>query len=546
MIRLRAAVLLLLFTLIAFAMTACDRQQSGTTSTPPAAEGPHRSGQAVVAILTDVSTFNEYLSLGDTFEMQMFDLLFPTLMTEQNDYLLHPPSFAPRLATSWEFSQDNKILTFHLRPDARWSDGVPVTADDVRFTYLVQKSPEVGAPGLEIKDFITDVEVVDPLTVRFHFSRVYPYQLMDANDGHIIPKHAWSKVPFAKWPTTDFEPILVTCGPFRLASHTRGQTIVLERDPGYWGNPKPYLDRIVFRVIRDATSQINQLLAGEVQLVELVPPREADRIRANPTTELIVYPSRRWGFIAWNNRHPLFSDRRVRRALSLAINRTSLVETVYHGFARVATGPVLSSMWAYNKNLRPLPFDPAQARALFAEAGWTDTNGDGTLERNGTPFAFDLLYPAGNPIRQDIAVLVQADLARVGVVCRPLQVEATALLGRLESGAFDASLAAWDEATKVELTSVWATPSAKEGSNNFCGYSNPEVDRLIAAARDEPDYTRAKFLLDRIQELIVDDQPVTFLYEADALVGISRRIRGADINAGSVFFNVEDWYWGPP
>jgi peptide/nickel transport system substrate-binding protein len=528
---------------VAVLATGCrDSRPPQAGSRPP---GGRSGGQVVVGIVQDISTFNEYQWSGDSYELQIIGLLFPSLMTEQPDYSLHPPSFAPSLASAWEFSQDNSVVTFHLRQDARWSDGTPVTAEDVRFTYLIQKDPRISSPGLEIKDFITDVEVVDRFTVKFHFSRVYPYQLMDANDGHIIPKHAWGKVPLDAWESTDFEPILVTAGPFRVASHSRGQTLVLERDPDWWGSPRPNLDRLVLRIIPDVSSQLSQLLSGDLHLLELVPPRDAGRVRAHPDLELIAQPGLLWGFIGWNNRDPLFSDRRVRRAMTLAINRASLVDTAYHGFAKVANGPILSSMWACNKNIQPLPFDPEQARRLLAEAGWRDSDGDGILDRAGSAFEFDLLYPSSNPIRHDIAVLAQADLARVGVACRPTQVEFTSLLARQESGDFQATVTAWSEATKVDLTSAWTTPSDTQGSNNFMAYSNPEVDRLIAAAREESDHTRAKIIFDRIQEIIVEDQPVTFLYEAQQLTAISRRIGGADINPLSVFFNVQDWYLVP-
>ncbi len=516
-------------------------------SAPPTAPAgaPRRGGQVVVATAADVTTLNEYQSSGEQGEADAIDLLFPALMVEQPDYQLHPPSFAPRLATSWEFSSDNKTLTFHLRPEAHWSDGVPITADDVRFTFTVQKEPRVSSVGMEMKDFIRDVEVVDPHTVRFHFTRVYPYQLMDANDGHIVPAHAWGKVPFEKWHTTDFEKILVTGGPFRLAAHTPQQTLILERDPGYWGAPHPYLDRLVLRVIPDMAGQLAQLFAGQVSVVQAISPQEADRVKADRELNLVEFPSRMWGMLSWNNRRPLFEDRRVRRALTLGINRKALVDTVFRGYAKVCEGPVLSSLWAYNRNLPKLPFDQAQAAQLLEQAGWRDSNGDGILDRNGRPFAFDLMYPSSNTLRRQIALLVQADLARLGIKVRPVQMEFTSLIARTEAGDFDATIWGWVDATKVDLTSVWSTPTESQGSNNFVGYSNPDVDRLIAAAREEPDYTRAKVILDRIQELIVADQPATFLYESTLLVGTSRHLRGADINAAGLFFNVDDWYWEP-
>jgi peptide/nickel transport system substrate-binding protein len=202
-------------------------------------------------------------------------------------------------------------------------------------------------------------------------------------------------------------------------------------------------------------------------------------------------------------------------------------------------------MWAFNRDLPTLPYDPDEARRLLADAGWRAVGADGRLMKDGRPFALDLMYPATNTMRAELAVLIQADLARLGIQVRPTQMEFASMMARQETGDFDAILSAWEEATKVELASVWTTPQPGQGTNNFIGYSNPEVDRLITLVREEPDYTRAKVIFDRIQELIVDDQPVTFLYEANQLVGINRRIRGADINALGVFFNIEEWYWGP-
>lgn len=540
----RGAVALALAVGVMLLHAACRREPAAGEEGAPSA-GPQHGGFVIVALPADLVTLNEYHWGAGASELQVIDMLFPSLMQEQPDYHLHPPSFAPRLASSWEFSQDNRTLTFSLRRDAFWSDGVPVTAEDVRFTFQVQKDPRIGSSGLEIKDFISHVEVVDPFTVKFHFSRVYPYQLMDANDGHIVPAHAWGKIPFERWADTDFTAHMVTCGPFRFASFSPQQTLILDRDPTYWGQPRPYLNRVIFRVIPEASSQINQLLGGQVHVVPMVPPRLAERVRSSRDVDLVEVPSRTWGFIAWNNRHPLFRDRRVRRAMTYGINRKGAVDTAYHGFARLAAGPVLSSMWAFNRNLPQFPYDPEQARALLREAGWQPSPSDGTLVRNGTPFTFDVLYPATNPIRQDLALMIQSDLAKIGVRARPQPIEYTTMVARLESGNFAASISAWEEATKVDLTGTWATPAPGQGSNNFLGYSNPEVDRLIAAARMEPDHTRAKVILDRIQELIVEDQPVTFLYESTLLVGVSRAIKGADINASSVFFNIEEWYWGP-
>jgi len=528
----------LVATLALAATLACRGQRSGGAA--PVAARPF-----VVATQADVTTFNDCQSAGETTEADIIGMLFPTLAEEQPDYQLHPPSFAPRLAASWEFSPDRRTLTFHLRSGARWSDGEAITADDVRFTLAAQKDPTVGSTNSEIKEFISDAEVVDPLTVRFRFTRVYPYQLMDANDGRILPAHAWSGVPFGKWATTDFEPLLVTGGPFRLAAHHPQQTIILGRDPAWWGAPRPYLDRLVFRVLPETASQLSQLVAGQVDLVQQVSPLEADRIASSPGLKLVEFPSRLLGFVGWNNRRAMFSEPSVRRALSLAINRKAVVDAAYRGHARLANGPVLSTMWAYDRDLPELGYDPGLAARLLEHEGWVQAGDAGTLRRGGTRFAFDLLYPAGNTIRQQMAVLIQSDLARIGVEAHPVPAEFTSLVARTDSGDFDAVIWVWEEPTKIDLGSEWSTRTDGRGSNNLFGYSNPEVDRLIATAREAPDFETARPILVRIQDLIVTDQPVTFLYEANQLVGVTRKLEDANINAAGIFFNVDEWRWGP-
>ncbi|HPC84513.1 MAG TPA: ABC transporter substrate-binding protein [Thermoanaerobaculaceae bacterium] len=499
--------------------------------------------ELIVAIPADVETFNEYQSTGESLENAIIDLLFPTLFEEQPDFAEHPPTFLPRLATAWQFSTDGRVLRVKLRQDAFWSNGFRVTAEDVRFTLMAQKSQEAGSLFVEQKAAIRSLEVLDAFTFQVHFSRVYPYQLMDLNDGHIIPVNAWGGTPFPEWPHADFTPSLVSCGPFRLASRTPQQTTVLERDSRHW-NP-PQLERLVLRVIPDSAAQVRQLLAGRVHFIPMVAPRDADRLQKSDKVKVVGYPSRLLGFLAWNNRRPPLGDARVRRALTLAINRAALVDAVYLGHASVASGPVLSSMWAFDRTLAPLPYDPEGARQLFADAGWRDGDGDGVLDREGRRLALELLYPATNSLRAQMAVLIQADLAKVGVAASPRPVEFGALMARQESGDFDAVLAAWEEATKVDLASGWATASAEAGSGNFFGYSNPELDRVLADVAAAPDLERARVLLARAQQLIVADQPVTFLYEARQLVAFSSRLT-ATPNPALVFFGIANWTMSPP
>ncbi len=515
-------------------------------SPAPAPGEPRPGGTVVVGILTDVDNWNPFLVSTSTAD-DVLALLYPTLAVEQVDYREHPPSFAPNLAESWEFSPDGLRLTFRLRPEAAWSDGVPVTARDVVFSWRARISPVLGWGGSELEDRIASVEALDEKTVRFTFQRVYPYRLMDANDGPIVPAHAWEQFPFETWERVDWSRYALSAGPFVLASHEPQQQFVLERNPRYWRAGHPLLDRIVWRVVPDQSGLVTQLKAETIDLVEGIPPTEAEHVRRHPRLDLIVFSDRSYGYVGWNNRVPLFRDRRVRTALTLAIDRTTLLDTVLRGFGSLGVGPVLSTMWAFNARLQPLPHDPARARRLLAEAGWEDHDGDGVLDRNGQPFRFELLTNSGNQVREDLCLLIRDQLARVGIEVSPRFVEWGALLSRLQRGEFEAYVGAWREATQVDLGPIWHSAPPGTPTMNYVGYADPEVDRLIEKVARLGTIEAQKPVLDRIQALIVRDQPYTFLYEGQRLDGLNLRVRDAVINDATPYFNVDEWWvWDGP
>lgn len=515
---------------------------AGPAPAPVAERGePARGGTVVIGGLGDVLSWNPYLAEDQT-TVEILSLVYPSLAVEQADYRDHPPSFVPHLAERWEFSPDRLELTFHLDPRARWSDGIPVTADDVVFAWRAQTAPAIGWLAADAKASISEVEAIDPHTVRFRFSRVYPYQLLDANEGPIIPAHAWGEIPFESWRDVDWSERVVSSGPFEKGVHKPQQELVLERAESYWKPNRPYLDRVVWRPAAARTGLLAQLLSGGVDLVNGIDPADAARIDRDPGLRLVSYPDRGYSQIRWNLRRSLFEDRNVRRALTLAIDRQAIIDVVYLGYARPSIGPVLSTMWAFNDGLEPLPFDPSRARALLAEAGWVDSDGDGTLDRNGEPFSFELLTNSENDLRQDICQLVQDNLARVGVRATPRFLEWGAMLTLESTGDFDALVSSWIEPTLIDLAPLWHTAPEESPTLNSIGYSNPRVDELLAEAADATDFEELDPLYDRIQELIVADQPYTFLAETDRVVGINVRVQGAVFNAASPYFNLEDWY----
>ena len=313
-----------------------------------------RASIAVGATIADLSGVNELLASDIQFTTDVLDQLFLQLLSEQADFAEHPPTFAPELALSYDWSDDHRALTFHLREDAVWSDGVPITAEDVRWTWQAQVSAEVAWSYADLKDAITDVEVVDPHTVRYHFREAYSSQLLDAIEGKILPKHVWSEIPFAEWRQRAdwFRDHLVTSGPFRLAAWRPGEEIVLARNERYFDPALPKLDRVVFRVVPDAATHVEQLLAGALDFACGVTPADATRIANRSDLRILAFDNRQYDYIAWNSLRAPFDDPEIRRALTLAIDRQALVDTLFKGYARVASSPIPSNIWAHDPTTR--------------------------------------------------------------------------------------------------------------------------------------------------------------------------------------------------
>jgi peptide/nickel transport system substrate-binding protein len=517
----------------------------GSPQAPPpfaTADGPPaRGGAVVIGLLADVQNWNPYV-VEDLDTEHVLALIYPSLAIEQTDYHRHPPSFEPSLAESWSWSEDHLVLTIELDPDARWADGVPVTAKDVVFTWQVQTSPEIDWLYGDGKEFIESVVAVSDHTVRVAYTHRYPYQFMDLNDGLIIPAHAWAEIPFDRWSEIDWRERVLGGGPFDLAGHTPQQQITLERNPHYHRPGLPYLDSVVFRIVPSEQGLVTQLLAGELDFVRSINPSNIDRVRTHQDLQLVIYDDRSYTHVCWNTEKPLLADPRIRRALSSAIDRETLIDVVYGGFGRLGVGPVLSSFWAFNRDLEPVPFDPDAARDAFEAAGWSDTDGDGFLDKDGNDFAIELLAPAENELRQDLAILIQEDLKRIGVKAEPRFVEWGTLMAAMQDGEFDALVNGWEEPTQIDLAGLWESAPPGEPTFNFGRYSNPEVDRLLIEVGDMTDFAEQKPVFDRIQALIVADQPYTFLVENTRITAHTSRVKGVDANAATPYFNIDEWY----
>jgi peptide/nickel transport system substrate-binding protein len=529
-------------------LVACGTREEPAPKPDGAAAGtPRRGGTVVTGWTTDPQGVNDVIVPTTAVTSEVLFRTLQHLAQEQPDFTEHPATFAPQLAESWEWSDDHKTLTFHLRKNLVWSDGAPLTAEDVRWTWQAHVHPAVAWDSAYMKERIRDVEVVDPTTVRFHFTEVYAKQMLDVNEGLILPKHLWSQIPFEKWRESGawFQQHALASGPFKIASWTPQQEMVLVRNERYWEKDRPYLDRVVLRFVPDAGSLLTQFLNGEIDFIAQVSPRDAERIRQRPDLQITSYWSNLYVFVAWNGARPLFADPEVRRALTLAIDRQAIVDTLLPGgTGRVGVSPILQSVWAHDKSLQPWPYDPAEAQKILAAKGWKDTDGDGVLDRGGKKFAFTVTSNAGNQIRNDAAVMIQQQLKKVGIEATPRILEFNTLVADTGTGNFDATITGFSIDTSLDLSGNFHSRSVGGGENYF-HYANPEMDRLLDTAARQKELADALPYLHQIERLIHRDQPATFLWESQRLAAFNKRLHDARPNVQNAFFNLKDWWVEP-
>ena len=503
------------------AVFACSGGGASPVPSSKAEAEPVRGGTLVVGSTVDADAWNEYVS-QQTLAINLLHRIYARLAQEQGDARDHPPSFAAQLAKAWSFSADGLTLTFRLR-DATWSDGVPLTAGDVRFTWTAQTSPAVSWTGASNKERIKDVTVVDPHTVAFRFDRAYPEMLADAIEGGILPEHVFGKVPFAAWRTNDWSQVRVGSGPFLLASWRPGEEIVLVRNPRYFDSGRPLLDKVVVRVVPDVGNLETQLAAGALDYVEGVPPQDAKRLAGTKGLTLVVFENPMFDYVGWNGAKKPFDDPEIRRALTLGIDRKAIVEDILYGYGRVSTGPLLSTWWAADPALVAWPYDPTEARRILASKGYDAAH----------PLAFELTTNAGNRVREAVTLKIQEQLSRIGVKVAPRSFEMKTFRERNVAGNYDAYVAGWRFNGKLDLASIFHSKSVPPAGSNVVAYRSAESDRLIDAIGAATDWTTAKDAYAKLARRIHDDQPYTFLYEGKRIAALGPRVRDLTIDVPS-------------
>ena len=444
--------------------------------------------------------------------------------------------FAPGLAASWTRESPTSVR-FHLDRRARWHDGRPVTASDVTFTFDVYRDTLVNSGARPLLREISDVTAPDSLTAVFRFGTVYSEQVFDAvNHMRILPRHLLDTIPRKDLATHAFGRQPVGSGPFRFVRWVPGQYVELAADTGFFLG-RPGLARVIWQVGADPAAMITQLVAGEADLMPtLGVPENVARVRQAPHLRVIESAPPFYNYIGFNLReagnrsrpHPLFADRDVRRAISMAVDRAAVVAAVLGPEARVGSGPLAHTLWIYSDSVRALPFDTAEARRLLNARGWTARDGDGVLLRGGRRLEFELLVPVVSQPRRRAAVIVQEQLRRVGIAMRISELDFNLFVSRGPEGRFDAIFGAWSQdPSPRSIEQSWGT--AGIGGSNWGGYSSPAFDRLARAAINDSDLAVARRYWREAVAQINADAPAIWMYSIRPLAGVHRRFQNAAI-----------------
>jgi peptide/nickel transport system substrate-binding protein len=323
----------------------------------------------------------------------------------------------------------------------------------------------------------------------------------------VLPKHLLEKENIN---TTSFNRKPIGTGPFRFVEWVSDEKIVVEANPQYFEG-RPRLDGIVYRIIPEAALNEMEILTRGVDDSGVF-PYEFQRMNQVPFLKVYSQPSLGYTYIGYNLKNKLFQEKKVRQALTYAINREEIVQYVLYGLGAVATGPFPNHLWYANPHVKPVPYDPERARQLLAEAGWRDTNGDGILDREGKPFQITLITNSGNDTRRDVGVLVQRQLREIGIdVTLELYEWSVFLQDFVNARHFDACILGWSLSVDPDAYMIWHSSQIEKGFN-FISYRNAGVDRLLEEGRREYDTEKRKQIYWRIHELIAEDQPYTFLF----------------------------------
>lgn len=508
---------------------------------PDAVDG----GELVTAIASDPPGLNPLLS-NEKSAQDIFALC--SLSLAERDWL-HREKFRPVLAEKFTISPDRKSYHITLRRGVMWQEftdpatGIrhpqkEITAHDIKFTVDTILNPDVNCAALRgYYADIKEVKVLNDHELIIIWDKEYYGSLASTLTLFPLPRHFY--MPDGKFDGKKFNDdhrrnrMIVSCGAYIFRSWSSSNEIVLERNPDYPGKSfgaAPAIARRVFKIIKLPNTRFQALLAGKLNLLGLSPEQWFTRTGSAEFREgklqKIRYPDyTSYNYIGYNHRTPCFQDALTRKALTMLVNRQAILDKLFFGCGQIAKGPFIPGSVYSDTKLQPWAYDPAEAKKLLAQAGWRDSDGDGILERNGEKFTFTMLQISGSTTQHRMLLMVKNDFAAAGIDMKLQTVEWSVLLERLKNQKFEACSLGWANGDDPDLFQIFHSSQSKIGGDNFISFKNPELDRMIEELRREFDMEKRIALNHKIEKLIHEQQPYTFLFCFDALAAASKELK---------------------
>ncbi len=519
--------------------------------------------RVVIGISSDIETINPLYSFSVD-EGVIDETLFLSLIYFEWDSSKGDLKELPMLAESWKWAPDSTSIIISLRSDVQWSDGTPLTVDDIIFSFDLYSDPRAQSRMIgTFKNFITDdngkidvsktFEKLSANELKIKFLSGSVPSILDISMP-IIPKHIFEKVNRAEIPTSaiNFNP--VSSGPYKLKKWNRNQSITLEANKKSFLYKEGMVDELIFRIVPDYNSRLLQLKKGELDFSELIKPADTKDLNNYKNLIIKTVRGREYDYVGWNNidsksfseknlikPNRLFGSVKVRQALSHAISKQEILSEYLLDYGEIAVSPVSSIFKDYfDSSLKPIAFNPALSKKLLAEDGWLDKDKNGVLEKGNLEFRFTLHIPSGNPLREFAATVIKNNLRAIGIDMNVEKSELGAFIENLYNRKLDAWMASWFIQIPLELKTYWYS-DLNNTPLNFTGYQSKEADKIIINLDKRINDQIKKSYITKFQNIIYNDQPVTFLYWMDNIVVHSNRLKDVTINPYGALQKLWEW-----
>ncbi len=515
---------------------------SGGATRSPAAGGSPAAGQAkqggsiIIGTLGEADSINPFISNESEGNWRV-KMLFDQLIR------LDPQSFVPKPGLAKEWKRDGLTFTFVLQDDAKFSDGSDLSADDVAFTMKGILAKATGSPKqsylLSIqgaKEYVegtaqdvAGIKVVDPKTLVVTLAEPDASFLLNMRYVSPVPKKLLDGKDLSKASKEPFFQNPVGAGPFKFVSWQTQGDFIAERNPYYFQKGKPYLDKFTHRVIADSQALVNALLSGDIDASIYPSPSGYDKLKASQDLAVVVPPFNSPNGWQFNLAHPYLAKKEVRKAVAMSLDMEQFAKDSLYGLGKPGIGPIAPGNYAYDKDLKPIPYDPDQAKSLLQQAG-------------PPPSDVTFIVNKGNVLREDFLTYTQQQLASIGWNIKAETIEYATLVERVLNKQYDVQ--------GVDFTGVTVDPGqlydqfTTNGSQNYSNYSNPQLDQLLKQAKQELDIEKQKPIYKQIQAILMDDLPTFFAWYRPFLHVVKKKYQGwvDSADEGGIFYELENWY----